>query len=243
MEPSAQAPEAAALAVYGMTEDGGLERDGRMFELPPEPEPSGVVTFESEYGHLEMAIPFSPQPFGAFGPDLDYWISDGSARDDGYRIHRISLEDGKRLLTIKRRFSPSAIPDSIRAAAAESFRSEAEGAGTPSVALDVDIVPRHYPPFHAFFLSTDGTLWVRRIFPDGLHGFDVFAPDGRYLGRPELSAEIGMMRIQSITATGIYAVDSDELGVNRVVRLDIERPPGSLGMSNAESAPFDSTDR
>lgn len=229
MEPHPRRPDAAALGVYHKTSDGALEREGRVLELPPEPAPSGVVTFESEYGSVEVDIPFAPQPFGLFGTNTDYWVSDGGAEDDNYQIHQVSLESGNRLLAIRRQFTPAPIPDSIRAAALESFRRETDGEGKPSVAIGINIIPRHYPPLHSFVLSGDGTLWVRRTFSDGLQGFDVFASNGCYLGRPVLSVEIGRMRVHSITATSIYAVDTDELGVNQVVRLDIERPLASLG--------------
>ena len=53
-------------------------------------------------------------------------------------------------------------------------------------------------------------------------GFEVFAADGRLLGRPNTKAELARIRIVSITATSIYGIDTDELGVNQVVRLEIQ---------------------
>ena len=228
MEPHPDGAEVAVLGVYQRTGDGVLEPQGRYLELPPEPS-TPVITLESGLFSTELPIPFAPQPWGAYGPDLDFWFSDGAAEDGSYEIVQASLETGNALLTIRRRFAPVKIPDSLRAAALEALREEAGDADPAAVAaLTPDIVPRHYPPFDDFHLSTDGSLWVRRMFADGLRGFDVFAWDGRYLGRPQVQPGLAEMRIQSITATDIYAIDTDEFGVNRVARLEIERPPGSV---------------
>ena len=228
MEPHPDGAEVAVLGVYQRTGDGVLEPQGRYLELPPEPS-TPVITLESGLFSTELPIPFAPQPWGAYGPDLDFWFSDGAAEDGSYEIVQASLETGNALLTIRRRFAPVEIPDSLRAAALEALREEVGDADPAALAaLTPDIVPRHYPPFDDFHLSTDGSLWVRRMFACGLRGFDVFAWDGRYLGRPQVQPGLAEMRIQSITATDIYAIDTDEFGVNRVARLEIERPPGSV---------------
>ena len=227
MEPHPEADE-AVLGVYRKTEDGTLEYDGRFLELPPEPLPTGITIEDGPYT-FELDIPFAPQPWAAYGPDRDFWFADGVAEDGSYEIVQLSLESGNALLTIRRRFSPAEIPDSIRAAALESLREEAEDADPATLAtLTLDIVPRHYPSFDVFHLSTDGTLWVARMFADGSRGFDVFDWNGRLLGRPETPAGLAGMRIQSITATDIHAIDTDEFGVNQVVRLEIHRPAGDV---------------
>lgn len=180
---------------YRSTQDGALEREGRVFELPREPRPVGLVTVETERFSTQVPAPFVPKSFGAFGTALDYGFSDGRARRGSYEIHRIGLDDGATQLTIRRRFTPTPIPDSIRAAAIDSLRQE----------------------------------WARRVFADGLVGFDVFAADGRLLGRPNMNAELAGLRIVSITGASIYGIDTDELGVDRVVRLDVRMPGASGG--------------
>lgn len=225
MEPHPETGE-AVLGVYRKADDGGLTSDGRFLELPAEPMAVPLITLEDGISSWETPVPFSPQPWGAYGPDLDFWLSDGVAEDGRYEIRQLSLESGQALLTIRRRFAPAEIPDSVRAAALESLREEA-GDATATPSLTLGIIPRHYPPFDVFHLSTDGTLWVARTFADGRRGFDVFAWDGRYLGRPEAPARLAGMRIQSISATDIHAIDTDEFGVDQVVRLEIRRPAGS----------------
>ena len=144
-------------------------------------------------------------------------------RYDGYRIHQISLENGGTLLTVRRRFTPVQIPATTRAAAVDSVLEEFERHGVPAETLTPDMVPRQYPPFEEFFLSADGTLLVLRDSADGRTGFDVFAADGCLLGRPKVQVDLAGLQIVSITATSIYGIDPDELGVNYVVSLAILR--------------------
>ena len=68
-------------------------------------------------------------------------------------------------------------------------------------------------------------MWVRRTLADGVSGFDVFGPDGRYVGQPEMPVGLwaASMEVESITDHSIYAIDTDHLGVDYVVRLDIVR--------------------
>lgn len=217
------------LVAYEKTQDGAIEPEGRVLELPPEPRPEGLITVRSDRFSTQVPAPFTSRSFGVFGAGLDYWFSDGRARRGGYEVHQMNLDSGRTRLTIKRRFTPTQIPDSLRALAIDSLRQEFREYGMPVGALTLDVVPQEYPSFRDFSLSTDGTLWVRRVFPDGLVAFDVFAPDGRLLGRPNMTVDLAGMRIASITTTSIFGIDTDELGVDRVVRLDIQRPGGTPG--------------
>ncbi|MYI07024.1 MAG: hypothetical protein F4059_06870 [Gemmatimonadetes bacterium] len=215
------------LVVHEKTQDGAVEPEGRVLELPPEPRPEGLIAVRSDRFSTEVPAPFTSRSFGVFGAGLDYWFSDGRARRGSYEVHQLDLDSGTTRLTIKRRFTPAEIPDSLRALAIDSLRQEFREQGMPTGALTLDVVPEEYPPFIDFALSADGTLWVRRVFPDGLVGFDVFAPDGRLLGRPNMTVDLAGMRIAAITTTSIFGIDTDELGVHRVVRLDIQRPGGT----------------
>jgi len=89
----------------------------------------------------------------------------------------------------------------------------------------MDLVPRVYPPFEDFHLSRDGSLWVRRNLGDGVVGVDVIDREGRYLGQPEVPAGFANMSVRLITGNRMYVIDSDEMGVDYVVRLEIVRSP------------------
>ena len=95
--------------------------------------------------------------------------------------------------------------------------------GTRRLLTDIDWgeFPRHYPAFESVHVARNGEVWVRRTLTGGLIGFDVFAPDGRYLGQPLVPPGLGTMEIQVITESGIYAIDTDDDDVEYVVQFDV----------------------
>ena len=123
-----------------------------------------------------------------------------------------------------------AASDAVRVAAVEAELENVRhghnlpGAQRPTPEA-MDVVPRAYPPFERFYRSRDGTLWVRRSLGDGVVGFDVFDEEGRYLGQPEVPAGLVSMSVRLITGDGMYVIDTDELGVDYAVRLEILRSP------------------
>lgn len=166
-------------------------------------------------------IPFTPRVRGFFGSDLDRWEALQIATDR-YEIRRRSLETGDILLAITHRYEPAAIPDSVRKAAADSVVDRYTQGGSKLVTdFDWTMVPQYYPAFEGFLVSVGGDVWVRRTVAGGLIGFDVFAPDGRFLGQPTVSVDLGRMRVQVITENSLYAIDTDDLGVEYVVRFGI----------------------
>jgi len=86
-------------------------------------------------------------------------------------------------------------------------------------------IPESYPPFEAVYPSLDGdALRVMRKGGEPEMAFDVFDADGRYLGQIDTDVDLPRLRSWLVTHDAIYAVDTDELGVNYVVVLRIERP-------------------
>ncbi|MDE2793288.1 MAG: 6-bladed beta-propeller [Gemmatimonadota bacterium] len=187
-------------------------------------EPPASLRFESAgpiAGSTSGRIPFTPRVRGFFGSDLDRWEALQIATDR-YEIRRRSLETGDILLAVTHRYEPAAIPDSMRKAAADSVVDRYTQGGSKLVTdFDWTMVPQYYPAFEGFHVSAGGDVWVRRTVAGGLIGFDVFAPDGRFLGQPTVSVDLGRMRVQVITENSLYAIDTDDLGVEYVVRFDI----------------------
>lgn len=184
-----------------------------------------MVSIESGEGSTAMQVPppFVALPWMVLGSDLDLWLGDSSGEDGYYDIRRIGLDTGHATLTVRRRYGATDIPDSIRVAALETFRQQYVTGDVLPARIGLGIVPRQYPPFVDFHVSTDGHLWVRRTLAGGVSGFDVFGPDGRYMGQPEtpVGLRTATMEIESITDHAIYAIDTDHLGVDYVLRLDI----------------------
>lgn len=215
--------------VYRRSATGALEPDGRVFELPEEPPDPPMIEFTRGGGTFSFPPPFSPLYLGILGANLDIWWSDGLDLGGSYELRRIDLESGRTLHTILRQYEPVAISEAARVAAVQAELDPVRGGdnvtGAPRPPPEaMDLVPRVYPPFDRFHLSRDGTLWVRRRLADGIDGFDVFDREGRYLGQPEVPAGLANMSVRLITADRMYLIDSDELGVDYVVRLEIMRP-------------------
>jgi hypothetical protein len=152
-----------------------------------------------------------------FSLDGDLWVSDG---DGSYLVRRQTLQ-GDTLLLIERSYDPVAVPPGERAEALEGLRPPE---GVTLVDYDLESVPHVYPPFDSFLPASDGTLWVRRDVGQAGTSFDVFDVQGFYLGQVDTSAELSWYGLRLITADRLYAVEADELGVQSVVILRIERP-------------------
>ena len=210
----------------GVLRDTGREavppdRDG----LPQPVEPPEPLRFESAgpiAGSTGGPVPFSPRTRSFLGSGLDRWEALQIA-PDRYEVRRTSLATGAILFTITHRYQPAEIPDSIRRAAADSMVDYYTRGGSKLVTdFDWTMVPRHHRAFESFHLSGGGEVWVRRTLAGGRLGFDVFAPDGRYLGQPTVPASLaGTMNVQVVTESSVYAIDTDDVGAEYVVRFDV----------------------
>jgi len=206
------APEAPKLVAYRLVVGDSLVADA--FHPFPEVEWPALLAYEPG---VRLPVPLSPEPGLRLTPEGEIWVSHRTAE---YSIRRQTLE-GDTLAVIERAFQPVPAPDSARERAIAELRPNPTLDGAPFRPGDV---PRSYPPYEEFHVATDGTLWVLRSLAEGAAGFDVFASDGRYLGQPEVPADLGSMRVRLITASHLYAVATDRLGVDYVVRLAVRRP-------------------
>lgn len=96
-----------------------------------------------------------------------------------------------------------------------------------------------WPALAALLAGPDGTLWVQRVDPDrpldagsfsdpqslqiGSPGWDVFDPEGRYLGVVETPENLTPRRV---VGSRLYGVLIDDLGVQRVARYRILQGEG-----------------
>ena len=235
IETSSDGADNHFLRILRLGPEGDLIEAGRM-EPPEELTSQGTqdpIVFEYSEGYrIEQIAPFARTTELANGRAGDWWLLCGLCGARSYDLIRLD-QDGDTLLTIRRHYEPAAIPDSARQEALSSLQMYSEGA-TVTPRLSVDLIPREYPPFEGFMVAADGTLWLRNRVADGRVGFDVFDADGRLLGRPRVPAGIERMRVGTVTGRSVYAVDYDEVGVNYVVRLDIERE----GETSEQTGPY-----
>ena len=224
------------IKIHRLGDHGTLEVTG-IAEPPgtPEPAPSQIVVFEYPEGYrIEQLLPFVPITDFANGRNGDWWLLCGLCGRRSYDLLRLN-EDGDTLLTIRRRYDPVVIPEDVRHDALSSLERYQEGA-TVTPRLSLDLIPGEYPPFQGFMAAPDGVLWLPAPTAAGRSGFDVFSADGRYLGQPEVRSSLAGMRFYTIAGNSIYAVAYDELGINQVVRLDIDRAPVRDGADVGASA-------
>jgi hypothetical protein len=183
--------------------------------VPPSPRVTWVSA--NSRGRIISTVPFTPRATWVLGPSGDFWVTDGGG---SYAIRRQSPV-GDTLLMIERSHVPVPIPNSIRAQEIEDFRPEGR---TAEGGFDSDQVARVYPPFDSFTIGTDGTLWVRKQVGDGAIGLDVFSSDGIYLGAAVVPPDFAQMRISYAGPDWLYGIVRDDLDVQYVVRLEIQRP-------------------
>lgn len=206
------------LSVRRMEPDGSLtELDAIDFPVLPRGE---TVRFESTgerpYTMIQR-LPLAHHSRGLLTPQGEFWVTDGGGP---YAIRRQSAT-GDTLLIIEREYEPVPASPTALEEAAEAL---VPGEGMTSRDNDRSRLPAVYPPFEDYFPATDGTLWVRRTFAPDSVGFDVFDAHGVYLGQPSVSTEVADLRIALVTPERIYAVARDELDVESVLVLRIERP-------------------
>jgi hypothetical protein len=205
--------------VHALDADGDLV-PGDTFPsptLPPNPTVTWVST--SGVGRIISAPPFWPRGTMLLSPTGDFWISDGGGP---YTVRRQALA-GDTFMVMERPYDPVPIPDSIRDRAIDDFRREGY---TAENGFDPDQVPRVYPPIEQLLVAPDGTLYVRRTVAGGSAALDVFSADGHYLGEAEVGEDFARFSIRHLTSDKMYGIVQDELGVQYVVRLGIQRPGG-----------------
>ncbi len=223
--PHPEGPELEGVyTVYRRASGIVLEPEGRVFEMPAPPPDPPMVEFRSPDGGAVRTIPppFSPARRWHLGSRWDAWYTNGRDLGGRYELHRIDLATGDTLLTIRQWYEAVQVSDSMRAAALMSLWGEFAWSERPSE-NEWRKVPGVYPPLRSVHRSGDGTLWVRRAVGDGVDGFDVFDGNGRYLGQPVGPHGLFGMSVRRISEDHVYAVDTDKLGVDYVVRLAIVR--------------------
>lgn len=185
------------------------------------PRPDRELSFfrvEYDRGSMMQKIPFSPWFDWAVGPEGDPWSAPGAP----YEIHRLRGA-GDTLLTVRREWRPPPVTAEERSAAVERLR-ERFGEGVRQV--DLSRVPETKPAVSTVFFDTTGHLWAGVHVsgePPGRH-FDVFDPEGRYLGRLTLPVRLRRRPKPVVTGDWIYGVHENEaLGVHQVVRLALNR--------------------
>lgn len=180
------------------------------------PDYEGEV-FEHRRERMYMAadVPFTPVMVLHLADDGTVW----SGVSDRYRIHRHRL-GGDTLRVVERAFRPLPVTAAERDTALRGLSWFTEQGGR----VDGSRIPDTKPAYEGFFTDDQGSLWVRPATAraDLNRVFDVFDAEGRYLGR--VRSPFPLPRDPVFRGGKLYAVTTDELGVQYVVRMRVVKP-------------------
>ena len=147
------------------------------------------------------------------------WVGTG----ERYALHHVTM-DGDTTRSIVRQFTPAPVSSKERDEAVERLDWFTKQGGR----LDAGRIPSTKPAYAGFFEDEDGYLWVRPELAeaDG-RPFDVFDPEGRYLGRTALPDGIESLQLHAVRGGRAYGVIRDDDGVSYVVRFRIQNRSAS----------------
>lgn len=154
---------------------------------------------------LGKPIPNAPQLVTAVGRDGTVWLGSGSS----YELYQIA-PTGDTLRIVSR----AAEPVALSAADVKTIATELDEARAQDFEVDESRVPSTYPFFTAIVLGDDGYVWVRRVAAGHVPVFDLFDPQGTYLG--ELPASVTDYPEPHISTDYLVGVSQDSLDIQSV---------------------------
>lgn len=185
---------------------------------------------------VSYSVPFAPSEQWTFHPD-------------GYFVHGVStdysidlLRTGAPVLRIQESYAPVPVQAGEREAAKERT-VRGMRATVPGWKWNGPSIPDYMPPFRALMTGHDGRLWVvvpqaareepnpdydpKKPQSEATHwveptAFDVFEPDGTYLGRVDTPEGFSTYPWPFFRGDTVWAVTADSLGVQRVVRYHVQ---------------------
>jgi hypothetical protein len=142
---------------------------------------------------------------------------------DEYRLFELD-PGGDTLSVITKTFTPIRIVNEERDSALDDLKPFIEMGGK----VDPSRIPSYRPAVRSFFVDDHSDLWVERANPFGRADlrFDLFNPAGQYLGVVDIPFALRMTPVPLIRANVIWAVVTDTLDVQYVLRARIRRPNG-----------------
>lgn len=157
-------------------------------------------------------VPFYAQEVRFVDPDGHAWErGSGVVR---YRIRKW-LPGGDTVLVVTGDRQPLPVATAERDSAIAELR---ERLGDQAD-LDWSKIPSAKPIVQSLFMSHEGNLWVRFASPDHQAAFDVWAPDGTYLGEAVTDLRVHMREVAPVVrGDQMWFVATDELDTEYVVR-------------------------
>lgn len=183
-----------------------------MIDPPADPVERDRWQLVSDDGGARMTIPFQGRRTWDLSREGTIW----ALITDQYRLITFDL-DGDTLRTVTKETRPVPVSAEERTEATENLSWFTDQGGR----IDPSEIPSHKPSVDWFFLDELDHIWVARTDEPGL--FDVFDPDGRFLGGVTLPFVLQEVPAPIVRDGFLYGVIEDEYDVPYVVRARIER--------------------
>jgi hypothetical protein len=136
---------------------------------------------------------------------------------DQYRIYQRNLA-GDTLRILEKPFTPLPVTSVEKDSALSRFEWFTKQGGS----VDPSKVPARKPAFANFFPDDQGNLWVApTVNQERGRVFDIFDPEGRYLGR--ITLPVAIQHSPVFRGAALYAISKDSMDVPFVVRGRVER--------------------
>ncbi len=161
---------------------------------------------------VTVAIPFVPYAMWHLTQRGTVWTGWGGQ----YLVRHHALQ-GDTLGRAEHTVTPTPVPAAQRDSGIRRIRRYAGGAP-----FDEARMPSVFPYFESITTSSDGHLWAYRRTGDGFV-FDVFDPDGTFLGvvAPPSGIRPNPYRQPVIRGGDLWLISTDEAGADEVARLKI----------------------
>jgi hypothetical protein len=199
-----------------------FDHAGAAVDSLPMPRLDGAETFSLQLpggGSMTASVPFTPGISSTLDPRGFLW----SGRSERYRLVQQELRGGDTVRIIERAWQPAPVTREDRERAVEGLAWFTDQGGR----IDAGRIPSTKPAFATLMVDDRGHLWVAPPRGEGEPGrvFDLFDPEGRYLGVLRTPVTINPLYTH-FAGDHLYTVATDELDVPYVVRMRIERGGG-----------------
>ncbi len=172
--------------------------------------------YRNTSGGGTIAIPFAPQSLSVFDPAGTWWCSAATS----YQVRLVDIDNGDVIASIRKKAARYDIGRSVRDSAMTAVA--AIMSSVPRGTVDLDAIPKTYPPVGGLAVDDKHELWVTYETERGPK-IDVWSPDGTRIAM--LNAPPGTLAkwILVISQGRYYTVALDHDDVPFVVRYRIDR--------------------
>jgi hypothetical protein len=168
-------------------------------------------------GRMMTDVPFSPGMDRKLTRAGDFWF----VHTGPYELYHLNAA-GDTVRKVTKAFTPVSVTEADKDAAIEGLEWFTKQGGK----VDRSRIPGVKPAVRRLLVAEDGHLWVEPILADTAdvgRVFEIFDPEGRYLGRVRLPFGPAWMP-PVIRGDTFVAVTTDELDIPYVVRAKIVKP-------------------